>query len=78
MPIIYALRIIFTINDTRIRIAPLQGQSIDQYSSWGPDDGTGTLTFNTDPSGNNLEPLSIEQSFASISVWSDGSRWLIS
>jgi len=65
-------------NDTRIRIAPLQGQSIDQYSSWGPDDGTGTLTFNTDPNGNNLEPLSIEQSFASISVWSDGSRWLIS
>lgn len=65
-------------NDTRIRIAPIQGQSIDQYSSWGPDDGSGTLTFNTDPNGNNLEPLAIEQSFASISIWSDGSRWLIS
>ena len=63
--------------DTNIRIAPPVGQTLDQFRNWQVDGG-GNYFVGQDSYGNNAEPLKIEQDFASITVWSDGQRWLIS
>ena len=63
--------------DTNIRIAPQIGQTLDQFQNWQVDTG-GSYFVGQDSYGNNAEPLKIEQDFASITVWSDGQRWLIS
>jgi hypothetical protein len=47
---------------TNIRIAPTGADTLDQYTEWGGQVG----------------PLKLEQNFASITIWSDGTRWLIS
>lgn len=63
-------------SDTSIRVAPIAGQTLDQFQAWGG--SYGSYTIGQDTNGNNVEPLKIEQNFASITVWSDGQRWLIS
>ena len=65
-------------SNSNIRIAPKPGQTLDQYRNWEDTSGTGNLQVGIDTFGNAAEPLKIEQSFASITVWSDGVRWLIS
>ena len=49
-------------DNTNIRIAPAGADTLDQYTSWAGGNG----------------PLKLEQNFASITIWSDGVRWLIS
>jgi len=49
-------------DNTNIRIAPVGADTLDQYTSWAGGNG----------------PLKLEQNFASITIWSDGVRWLIS
>ena len=64
-------------SETSIRIAPQLGQMLDQFQAWETSDNI-SYTIGQDSFGNNVEPLKIEQNFASITVWSDGLRWLIS
>lgn len=62
--------------NTCIRIAPKEGQSLDDFVGWHYTAGLPVTTAYIDLDPTNL-PLLFEQPYASISVFSDGESWLI-
>lgn len=60
---------------TNIRIAPKDGEFLDQYAGWVYGESAVTIR---EIDGDEVEPLHFHLNFASLSAWSNGTKWFIS
>lgn len=65
--------------NTKIKVAPKLGQSLDQHQGWYYEfTGDDVSVCEYIDGADGPVPLELEEDYASVTIWSDGTKWLIS